>query len=190
MKKSGLLLIVLMILTACSGFDQKLDKESLMLYETYWKSLLNETQFQKNSRNFDISAEIVHGESGYDYYVTVDNPKIAMYDVEIVVVEDGKRFDSVEEMLPSAGIFEKKFNMVPNQTRTEKGFMEGAALARYDFEEPEVTLQILVSWKNYTKLDTFKEVFELELKYEDETEKDSEEDVTEEEIIEEEENES
>lgn len=165
-KRTLTIIITLLILASCSKFDSKLEKESLILYETYWKSLLNETQFADTSRNFDITTEIVQGENGYDYYLTVDNPKIAMYDVEIVVVEDKKSFNSVEEMLPSAGIFEKKFNLVPNQSRKEKGFMEGAALARYDLESPEVELQVLVSWKNYTKLESFKEVFEFKLKYE------------------------
>lgn len=178
-----------MILTSCSQFDSRLEKESLILYETYWKSLLNETQFASESRNFDIHAEIVEGEDGYDYYITVDKPKIAMYDIEIVVVEDKKSFNSVEEMLPSAGIFEKKFNLVPNQSRKEKGFMEGAALVRYDLASPEVDLQILVSWKNYTKLEDFKEVFEFNLNYEQEKEDDIEEDDIEEDDIKEEEEE-
>ena len=66
-------------------------------------------------------------------------------------------------MLPSVGIFDEPVNLIPNQIRTEKNFREGIALSRQELKEDEVTIQVMVVWKNYTKLDSFKEVFEFEL---------------------------
>lgn len=165
MKKLIISGLALLLLVACSGSDKKIDQESLVLYKTYWDSILNETQYQSTSRNFDIDVEMVKEGSTYDYYVTIDNAKVAMYDVEIVVVEDKKSYNEMDDMLPSAGIFEKKFNLVPHQARIDKAFMDGANLVRLDLPKDEVTLQVLVTWKNYTKLESFKEIFEFDVKY-------------------------
>ncbi|HZJ87310.1 MAG TPA: hypothetical protein VFC75_03710 [Erysipelothrix sp.] len=170
MKKILIVFLTAILLTSCSTIEQKLEKESYALYETYWRLLLNETQFQTSSRNFNIEAEIIKSDNTYEYIVTVDKAKVAMYDVEIVVIENKKSIDAVDEMLPSAGIFEKKFNMIPNQARNEESYMAGANLTRQDFSEDEVTLQVLVAWENYSRMESFREVFEFDLKYEEKKE--------------------
>lgn len=170
MKKILIVFLTAILLTSCSTIEQKLEKESYALYETYWRLLLNETQFQTSSRNFNIEAEIIKSDNTYEYIVTVDKAKVAMYDVEIVVIENKKSIDAVDEMLPSAGIFEKKFNMIPNQARNEESYMTGANLTRQDFSEDEVTLQVLVAWENYSRMESFREVFEFDLKYEEKKE--------------------
>lgn len=171
MKKIIILILCFVLLAGCNS-AKKRDRESMNLYETYWKSLLNETQFLKKSRNFNIEVDFVKEPEGFEYYITVDQPRIAMYDVEIMVIENAESFSVSEEMLPSAGIFEKKFNMIPNQVRNESNYKEGAILARQELTTDEISLRVLVTWKNYTKLDSFKEVFEFELKYKEPEKKD------------------
>ncbi len=164
MKRIIIGFIVLLLVVGCNS-DKKIDKAQMNLYETHWKSLLNESKFQSTSRNFNIEVNFVEEAEGYAYYLTVDNPRVAMYDVEIMVIENKESFNKLEEMQPSAGIFENKFNLIPNQTRKEKNYRKGAILSRSGIEENELSLRVLVTWKNYTKLDTFKEVFEFELAY-------------------------
>lgn len=171
MKKITLLMLCLVLLAGCNA-AKKRDRESMNLYETYWKSLLNETQFLKESRNFNIEVDFIKEPDGFEYYITVDQPRTAMYDVEIMVIENAESFSVSEEMLPSAGIFEQKFNMIPNQVRNESNYKEGAILARQELQSDEISLRVLVTWKNYTKLDSFKEVFEFDLKYEEPEKKD------------------
>ncbi|NLW15792.1 MAG: hypothetical protein GX038_06030 [Erysipelothrix sp.] len=169
MKKLTLLFLSLILLTGCGSSQKKYDKEHLNLYTTYWKSLINETAFQTSSRNFDIQVEMVKevGEDDYTYYISVDKPKIAMYDVQIVVVENKATTFNTEDMLPSAGIFEKEFHLIPNQVKEDSQFKEGAILARQGLKEPSVKTQVLVTWKNFTRLESFKEVFEFDITYQE-----------------------
>jgi len=163
MKKILTITLILLVLVGCNSEETKAQKEQLSQYETYWNSLLNESQFQSKSRNFDIEVEFKKTGNHFEYYVIIDNPKIAMYDVEVLVIENRESFDGFDKMLPSVGIFDEPVNLIPNQIRTEKNFREGIALSRQELKEDEVTIQVMVVWKNYTKLDSFKEVFEFEL---------------------------
>lgn len=163
MKKILTITLILLVLVGCNSEETKAQKEQLSQYETYWNSLLNESQFQSSSRNFDIEVEFKKTGSHFEYYVIIDNPKIAMYDVEVLVIENRESFDGFDKMLPSVGIFDEPVNLIPNQIRTEKNFREGIALSRQELNDDEVTIQVMVVWKNYTKLDSFKEVFEFDL---------------------------
>ena len=167
MKKIVLSLMIFLLLVGCSN-AQNIENEQLARYESYWNSLLNETTFMNASRNFNIEGIIQKSGDLYEYYVVIDEPKTAMYDVEIMIIENKSRFDEYETMVPSVGIFDAMINMVPYQVRKESNYREGAALGRQELSNDEVTLQIMVMWKNYTKLESFKEVFELSLKYETE----------------------
>lgn len=154
-----ILILFTLFLTSCS--KKELIEENLITYETHWNTILNTSSFLSNSNNFDIEAELFKTDNVYEYVIVVDNPQTAMYEVEIVVIEDKKNYSSMEEMLPSAGIFENSFNLIPNQVRNDKGFKEGAALVRQNYKEDTVNLQVLVAWKNYTRLESFREVFEF-----------------------------
>ena len=164
--KKFLTLILLILLAGCSD-KEKIFNENMKKYESAWKVLLNENQFRNSSRHFDIMAEIYKEDKGYSYLIQINNPKIAMYDVEVMVIENKEPYSIKEKMLPSSGIFDEPVNLVPNQVRKDSDFREGVLLGRDELESPKVTLQVQVSWKNYTKVDTFKEVFELQLQYEE-----------------------
>ena len=45
--------------------------------------------FSDRSDYFDIAVEMAKIDGGYRYYITLDNPRIAMYDVELLAIEDG-----------------------------------------------------------------------------------------------------
>lgn len=157
--------VLLMILTGCNREQEAQRREQVNQYETFYRSLLNEDRFQTSSRNFKITAEIDEVDGKYEYYITIEDPKIAMYDVQVMVVEDKVPFSSSNIMMPNAGIFESASTLIPNQARRDKGFMSGILLNHSDLTSPTVSLRILVSWKNYTNLETFKEVFEFNLTY-------------------------
>ncbi|AMC93523.1 hypothetical protein AOC36_05865 [Erysipelothrix larvae] len=159
------LLVCVLALTACDNSKSAAYQEQLNLYETYYRALLNEDRFQTSSRFYSITTEIAPSDEGYQYVVTIDDAKIAMYDVQIMVVENEEPFN-LDVMKPSAGIFDGDYIFIPNQAREDHGFKKGIVVGRLDLQEDNVTIRVLVAWKNYTKLESFKEVFEFELKYE------------------------
>lgn len=166
MKKIMAIVVVLLLIVGCSNRNDQYYEEKLKKYEAYWNVLLNEDKFQTQSRNFDIEAELIKNGETYEYYISIDNPKIAMYDVEVMVVENKMPFDGNVEMVPSAGIFENDtYTLIPNQVREDKGFKKGILLGKLDVSEPKINIRVLVIWKNYTKLESKREVFEFNLEY-------------------------
>lgn len=165
MKKLFLALLSMFLLTGCSVNEKKLYTEKLKRYESYWNAINDNDRFTESSRYFDISATIEKHEDLYVYGVVVDKPKIAMYGVEIVVLENNEDYHA-DKMMPTAGIFDSEYNLVPGQVRKDRNYMGGISLAG-EVDVPEVTLNILVSWRNNTKLETQREFIQFKLKYEE-----------------------
>lgn len=169
MKKTILMLISVLLLTACSG-KKALHKEKLELYQSYWTVIQDQETYLKESQHFGIRAEL--DENG-DYAVIVDKARVAMMDVEILVIENQGPFQT-EKMMPSAGIFEDAIDLVPNQSKPESDFKAGIKVG--GTAELPLTLHVLVSWKSLTDNENYREFFEFELEAEEtETEDDKKE---------------
>ena len=123
MKKLFLILIVLLSLCACQDEGKEManpDDRYMYIIEMIGEH----DSFQDASNYFDISAEMAKIDGGYRYYITIDNPRIAMYDIEMLAIE--KNVDYRNTMAANVGIFEdKEYNMVPNQANIEQGFVKG-----------------------------------------------------------------
>ena len=99
-----------------------------------------------NLNYFDIAVEMAKIESGYRYYITVDNPRIAMYDIELLAIE--KDVDYMNNMAANVGIFEEtQYNMVPNQANSEMGYVKGVVASGVT-NNPQTTLYVFVQFKN------------------------------------------
>lgn len=167
MKKLLIVFLSALLLQACSFSDKKDYKEKEELYESYYKSILDQDKFNSDSPHFSIKATMDKVDLGYVYEIIVDNPKIAMYDVKIMVVEDSKDFEEVEKMMPSAGILDEQvYNVLPNQSNIEKGYMSGFQLLG-EVPDKKVSLEVLVVFNDYRKLNTYKEFISFDLEYKD-----------------------
>lgn len=162
--KKYLLILLLFLLVGCNSKQKEMD-ESMKHYETSWKAVLNESKFSSSSRFFDLETEMYKDNVGYSYYIEIKNPKIAMYGIEVMVIENKEAFNAEDKMLPSLGIFDKPINLVPFQVNKDKDFLEGILLGREELESPSVTLQLMVTWTNNTSLESYKELIELNLEY-------------------------
>ncbi len=157
MKKILATLCILLLISACSNKEKALYEEGLSLYKSYWTVILDQEHYQSSSNLFNIEASIADGE----YVVIVDQARIAMYDVEIMVIENAADF-STEKMMPSSGIFESiDYDLIPNQTRENTQFVGGFRLVGESTDD--LTVQVMVSWKNLAKTETVREFFEFEL---------------------------
>ncbi len=154
--------LCLSLLSGCSLFkDDKKQQDSLQKYQTYLTSLIEQDRFLDGSHYFDISAIYNRLEDGtYRYDVFIENAQVAMYSIEILVIENtAKRTDEV--IYPCVGIFElEDYAMVPFQKNEAEGFVEGFQLTGISKQEYP-TLNILVTWKNYAKLNTYREFIKL-----------------------------
>lgn len=164
MKKLVFVLISLLVLCGC----QEIGKEDVDPNKRYFAMIetINDRDiFESVSNYFDISADIAKIDGGYRYYVTIDNPRSAIYDIEAIAIE--KSVDYTNTMAANIGIFEDtEYSMIPNQKNPDKGYVSGIVISGIS-EKPETTLYIYVSFKNEDYSNTHIEYFKLDAKYEE-----------------------
>lgn len=162
MKKLISFVMVILLLCGCSKHNEnEISQDKLAKYASYYQTVLENENFEYASRYFDIYAEFPETSDGtVIYYVYIDNAQIAMYDVEVIVVENMQPYQETE-MMPTKGIFEnQKFSMIPYQYNVNSGFVKGFAISG-DAETEDVQLNIMVTWKDSTRLNTSRAFFEF-----------------------------
>lgn len=165
MKKLLVLLLIILCLCGC----QEIATENVDPDQRYFdmiNTIKEHEVFINTSNYYDVSVEMAKIEEGYRYYVTIDNARIALYDIEAMAIEQDVDYSNT--MAANIGIFEEKeYSMIPNQKNPEKGFVSGLVMSGVS-ELPETTLYIYVSFKNadYSEIKT--EYFKLDVKYEGE----------------------
>ena len=163
MKKLVLLLLILILFSGCNT-NNKHEKEMYQRYMDIINSINNYDNFLDSSNYFDIYGEIARTDDGYRYYIFVENPKVAMYDVEILAIERYK--DYSKNMAANLGIFEdNEYAFIPNQTNPNKGYYKGTSISGItDKSNPRIF--ILVQWHNKDLSKSYREYIYLDLVYE------------------------
>lgn len=167
MKKLLIIVLVCIMLAGCQNNTRQLDDEKYNAYLTYYQAILDTENKGTTCQDFDI--ELVAnkiGEARYRYDVIIDNPKVAMYDLEVlVIVENVEGTINTKDMMPSIGIFEDvSYNMVPNQVDKEKMFVEGLDLSVVS-DEPVIHLGVMVSYSKKDGKEGTTHYFELTTTY-------------------------
>ena len=162
MKKIVSILLILLFVCGC----QEIGKEDVDPNQRYFDlidAIKERDSFTATSNYFDIYAEMAKIDDGYRYYVFIDNPKVAIYDIESIAIE--KNVDYSNIMAANIGIFEEKeYSMIPNQKNPDKGYVPGLMFSA-TCQEPSTTLYIYVSFKNEDYSNTHIEYFKLDVKY-------------------------
>ncbi len=165
MKKILLLLLVMILISGCSSFgfgddENVVSDEQFALYNSYYTSVLSNIEFLEGSDFYEIDVEVSESGSETIYYVFLDNPNVAMYDIEVIILENLNEFD-VDKMMPTFGVFDGSvYNMVPYQVDVDYGYVEGIVVSG-SVEELTGPLYMMVTWKDYSKLETYREFFEI-----------------------------
>ena len=136
-----------MLLAGCATSKTSSDVK-LELYETYYNAISDNISFAADSDYYSVSYEMIQlADGSYRYYVFFDEPKIAMYDIVILGVEDEIPYAKAEKMMPSIGIFDSHYAMIPYQVNSSEGFVKGLAISG-ESEMPFLQLKTLVEWKD------------------------------------------
>jgi hypothetical protein len=135
-------------MSACSNSAQ-LDQIKIDTYKSMYTDILNASDFKTKSEYFSIESSLSDlGNASYRYDVIVDQAKVAMYNVEILVIVDDGSLVISDKMMPSVGIFEDiTYYMIPYQVNTPAHYIEGIALNGVSVNLP-IRLKVLVKWKD------------------------------------------
>lgn len=154
MKKILTILLLSLFLVSCTDSDM----EALRTYEEMISILEDAGEYVSSSDYYSLSINFSRTAQEKRYYIVVDNPQVAMYDVKIIAFEEGT-VDS-EEACPNVGIFDEEFNLVPNQINKENGFVKGISVSGV-YENDDPTILCLVQWINEDNTKVFREYFWL-----------------------------
>lgn len=145
------------IAVLCGCAKKTDDSATLDEYQTYYNAVAENVSFASTSKNFNCELEMTQVEDGtYRYYIVMDQPVSAMYDIVAIVVENDVAYNDAEKMMPSIGIFDDTKSMIPNQVDTANGFVKGIALSG-ESSASTIKLKMLVQWMDKAKKNSTRE---------------------------------
>ncbi|MCH3961191.1 MAG: hypothetical protein LKF53_02380 [Solobacterium sp.] len=141
----------LLAMSGCGKETNTADKADLEKYQTYYTAISENVTFASESTNFSCELEMTQVEDGsFRYYIVIDDPQSAMYDVIAMAVENDIPYDSADKMMPSIGIFDDAKSLIPGQVDSENGYVKGIALSGESANDT-IQLKLLVQWTDKTK---------------------------------------
>jgi hypothetical protein len=163
MRKWTVIIILTLILSGCQWFDNDdIDEAKFQRYSAYYTSIFDNDRFVLSSEYYDLEVAMNKiDDDEYRYDVIIDSPKIAMYAIEIMIIENNITPEVANKMMPTLGIFEDvEYNLIPYQVNIEKGYVKGLIVSGIS-EQPSINLKIMVLWRDYAKLLVTREFFEV-----------------------------
>lgn len=159
-KRWCLILIAVIAISGCSNI-KKLKEETYKLYQEYMDLIFENKENESSNIPFEHSMEVIQASDGtYHYVITIDQPKTAMYQIQMMAVD--KTLDSTKVVYPTIGLLgedgDDSIQMVPNQVNVDKNYVAGVQLEGVS-EKPDFRLNVMVVWKDYENLMTYKVFF-------------------------------
>lgn len=150
------------LLTGCTKKDDK--TEALRaLYESYYESISTNEIFITSSNYYSLSGEIVAVNDGtYRYSIILDNPQIAMYNVVMMGVENNIQYDNATKMMPSIGILDDQYSLVPFQANSSRNYVKGLVISG-ESDISSIEIKLLVEWNNRSRDKQFREFWNITL---------------------------
>ncbi len=171
MRKLGIFCIIIVVLLSGCKRSTKKEQEKLNNYKSFMEAIIDNKGAESTNIPFDHQLDVTKSKDGlYEYTVTIHNPKVAMYDIEMMVLN--KNVDANKEWMPNLGLTDdvnEKYTMIPFQSKKEDGYYSGVQLGGQS-SSPKFTLNVMVTWKDYEKLKTTKAFFNYTYEYQGEQE--------------------
>ena len=167
-----LMAAALLLISGCSKKDpNQVSTEKMQLYTAYYKSIMEMDRFQEKSDFYDLEVVMNQLPDGtYRYYVILDNPQVAMVDVEMLVIDEAVDYSQTAVIAPSVGLLEnEEYSLIPHQVYPKLGYVKGL-MASGESASPTVNLNVLVLWKDYAKLKETRQYLQLTGDFENQNE--------------------
>jgi len=160
-----LVIITVLMLSGCMAFTNT-TQENQRKYEAYYQAILDRDVFTDQSHFFSLTSTITKTVEGYRYNIVVDHPLIAMYNVEMMAIEDyGAVSINKDKAMPTIGIFDElNYNLLPYQVNVSTGYPAGLILDGLS-DQPKIPLMIMVVWSDVTGTKNYREFYQILLEY-------------------------
>ena len=183
MKKLLLFSILCLFLSSCQNNDTSETQRKQEQYIKHYEEVIENTIFSsRNAAPFDISVAMnLLGDGTYRYDIIIDNPRVSMYNIEIIAIENNVSYQNATKLMPTFGIFDSSsYNMIPYQTNVDNGYVKGIIVSGITSEQV-INLKIKVTWTDYSRVESSKIFIELEVNFNNQDSKNKEvvDDVTE-----------
>lgn len=164
MKKLIIGIFVLVVLFGC-GTSASNDRVYMEKYETYYQAILDNADFYNKSKYFNIEVVLNIIDEGYRYDVILDNPQVAMYNIEaLAIVDDGSVSIDQTVAMPSSGIFDEPYHLIPYQVNVSGRYVKGIVLDGV-ITSAKALIKVIVIWQNEAKTKSYKEFFSINVEY-------------------------
>lgn len=160
MKKILIFCLSLMLfLSGCS--HTKINDKQQKVYDSFKESLLNNGELISSNIPFDYRIEIAEKEDQYLYTVIVDNPLVAMSNIQMMILNPDDL--SKDIIFNTVGIFdETPVYMIPNQKNEQKGYLSELKLTGAAVKKDFKIYAILV-WKDNNQLIQYQSFFSFNI---------------------------
>lgn len=120
------------------------------VYDTYLDAIVNNAGIESEHIPFEYEMNVVkQNDQSYKYEIAIYNPQIAMYDVEMIAMDQNLKRS--EYLFPCIGILgedaQNSFNMIPYQSAPDKNYIRMMMLDSVSKEQP-FTINVMVIWKD------------------------------------------
>lgn len=159
--KYTLILMMMLLLTGCTKENSR-DEVLLNKYETAYNELVENDKFMSNSEYYNLEVVVSEIENNnYRIDVILDQPNVAMYNVQMIMEVNSQGIEQYQKMIPSLGIVDDtQYNLIPNQVNKENNFYAGLILSAIT-DKPLGDVKIMISWSDYAGTKDFEEFISL-----------------------------
>jgi hypothetical protein len=155
-----ILAVLCLLISGCSSDSTS---KELVIYEEEYEKIMTNTSYVVSSDKYTLSGEMVLQDDGtYDYVLVLDEARVAMYNIRMMAVEDDTAYEDADKMMPSIGIFDGPFAMVPGQVNTDDGFVKGL-VASGSADHSPLDLKILISFTNEDSSESYEDFYHVTL---------------------------
>ena len=160
-------ILAVMLLSGCSNKKER-EAEAMSNYVSFRDAIIDNNGLTSENIPFSHRLEVNKLTDGrFEYVVTICDADVAMYNIEWMIYDKSIDNGKNEEIFPTYGIIDedtKDFTMLPFQSRKEKNFVYGMQLSGIS-QTPKFSLNILVTWKDYSKTNTYRAFFNYDYEY-------------------------
>ena len=161
MKKFLFILVMLLLVVGCTD-NPNSDELLLEKYKTAYNDLVGNDKFDTSSTFYDI--DVVVNELGSNEYrvdAIIDNPKVAMYNVEIIAELNSIGVEQFEEVVPSLGIVDQAYyNLIPFQVNKDEGFYAVLVVSGIS-DKPKGEIILKINWSDYAETQSYQEFLKI-----------------------------